>query len=118
MTEPSLAAQDTRSWRTDWLLIGLLFALVLPLRVWLIYNTEVTARDSIGYIRYALHFEQHPWDKVLRLNQQHPGYPALVYLMSIPVRAIDGATTPDNMELAARLAAVEAQLANELGSPT
>jgi hypothetical protein len=89
--------------RTDWLLIGVLIALVLPLRLWLICNTEVTARDSIGYIRYALQFEKHSWDKVLRKNQQHPGYPVLVWLMSVPVRAIDGETTPENMELASQL---------------
>ncbi len=87
--------------RTDWLLIAGLFVLVLPLRLWLLHNTEVTARDSIGYIRYALEFERKPWQKVLRENHQHPGYPVLVLLMSQPVRAIDGEATPENMELSA-----------------
>lgn len=90
--------------RTDWLLIGVLVALVLPLRCWLLYNTEVTARDSIGYIRYALQFERLPWHEVWKKNDQHPGYPICVYLMSLPVRAIDGGvTTPENMELSAQL---------------
>jgi 4-amino-4-deoxy-L-arabinose transferase-like glycosyltransferase len=89
--------------RTDWLLIAGLFALVLPLRLWLLHNTEVTARDSIGYIRYALQFEQKPWPDVLKGNHQHPGYPVLVLLMSQSVRAIDGETTPENMELSAQL---------------
>lgn len=95
-----MAAPPTRS---DWLLVAALFALVLPLRIWLLCNTEVTARDSIGYIRYALEFERKPWQEVLRGNHQHPGYPVLVLLMSQPVRAIDGQTTPENMELSAQL---------------
>jgi hypothetical protein len=89
--------------KTDWLLIGALVLLVLPLRLWLLYNTEVTARDSIGYIRYALQFERISWPTVLKDNHQHPGYPALVWLMSVPVRALDGETTPENMELSAQV---------------
>ena len=89
--------------RKDWLLIGVLLALVLPLRLWLLSNTEVTARDSIGYIRYALQFEQKPWEQVLLDNHQHPGYPVLVWLMSVPVRTSAGETTPENMELSAQL---------------
>src|SRR5947209_8744802 len=99
MTEP-----EPRSiCKTDWLLIGVLLALVLPLRVWLICNTEVTARDSIGYIRYALQFDKYSWQEVLLKNHQHPGYPLLVWLASQPVRAIDGETTPENMELSAQI---------------
>jgi 4-amino-4-deoxy-L-arabinose transferase-like glycosyltransferase len=100
---PPLTTHHSPLTRTDWLLIGVLFALVLPLRLWLLYNTEVTARDSIGYIRYALQFEQYPWQEVLKKNHQHPGYPVLLWLMSLPVRAIDGATTPQNMEQSAQL---------------
>lgn len=96
--------QESRvSTRTDWLLIGVLLALVLPLRLWLLCNTEVAARDSIGYIRYALQFERMPWQEVLEKNHQHPGYPLCVWLMSLPVRAIDGETTPENMALSTQL---------------
>jgi Dolichyl-phosphate-mannose-protein mannosyltransferase len=109
MTEP-LATHQSPLIRTDWLLIGVLITLVLPLRLWLLYNTEVTARDSIGYIRYALQFEQYSWQEVLTRNHQHPGYPALVWLMSLPVRAIDGATTPDNMERSTQLVNLFASL--------
>src|ERR1017187_2705168 len=103
MTEPSLSTQHSTLTKSDWLLIGLLLALVLPLRLWLICNTEVTARDSIGYIRYALQFEEYGWKATLLKNHQHPGYPVLVWAMSQPVRAIEGETTPDNMELSAQL---------------
>ena len=106
-----MTEQEPRSTtRTDWILIGVLIALVLPLRLWLLHNTEVTARDSIGYIRYALQFEQKDWKDVLNSNHQHPGYPMLVYLISLPIRAIDGATTPENMELSAQLVNLIASL--------
>lgn len=94
----------------DWLLIALLFALVLPLRLWLIHNTEVTARDSIGYVRYALQFEKQGWKEALTSNHQHPGYPLLVCLVSVPVRAIEGATTPENMALCTQLVNLVASL--------
>ncbi len=96
--------------RADWLLIGVLIALVLPLRIWLICNTEVTARDSIGYIRFALQFEQKPWQEVLTKSEQHPGYPVLVLLTSLPVRAWSGETTPENMEFSAQLVNLVASL--------
>jgi Dolichyl-phosphate-mannose-protein mannosyltransferase len=114
MTEP-LTTHHSPLTRIDWIFIAALFALVLPLRIWLLCNTEVTARDSIGYIRYALEFERKnldgtpkPWQDVLKRNHQHPGYPVLVLLMSQPVRVFDGATTdgqatPENMEVSAQL---------------
>ena len=58
----------------DWRWLVLLFVLVVPLRGWLLYNTEVMARDSVGYIRYALRFEEQSWGEVLRSFDQHPGY--------------------------------------------
>src|ERR1041385_9210121 len=106
-----MADQGTRTLtRPDWLLLGVLIGLILPLRLWLLYNTEVTARDSIGYIRYALQFEQMPWHEVLLKNHQHPGYPVFVGLASVPVRALDGQTTPQNMELSAQLVNFAASL--------
>ena len=41
----------------DWRWLAMLLVLVLPLRAWLFVNTEVAARDSIGFIRYALQLE-------------------------------------------------------------
>jgi 4-amino-4-deoxy-L-arabinose transferase-like glycosyltransferase len=95
--------------KTDLLLLGVLLALVLPLRCWLLYNTEVTARDSIGYIRYALQFERLPWHEVLEKNHQHPGYPVCVHLMSHAVLG-EEAPTPDNMRLCAQLVSFLASL--------
>jgi hypothetical protein len=106
MTEPE--SQSTR--KIDWLLIGGLLLLVLPLRLWLLHNTEVAARDSINYVQYALQFEKQDWRTVLAENHQHPGYPLMVWLMSLPVRAIDGTTTPENLALSTQLVSTTAAL--------
>ena len=103
MTEPETT-------KIDWRLIGGLLLLVLPLRLWLLYNTEVAARDSITYVQYALQFEKSDWRTVLAANQQHPGYPLLVWLMSLPVRAVEGETTPENMALSTQLVSMAASL--------
>src|SRR5437899_1167595 len=73
-------------WRDFALIAGLLLAAV-ALRGWLLHHTEVPARDTIGFIRYALEFERESWPAVLRNNHQHPGYPLTVLAVSLPVRA-------------------------------
>src|SRR5262245_45329967 len=97
---PGFAWSDHKK---DWLCILLLFSLIVPFRAWLVYNTEVPARDSVGFVRYALHFEQFSWGDVLRRHHQHPGYPVAVWLVSMPVRALIG-TTPESMQVSAQLA--------------
>jgi len=89
--------------RTDLLLIGLLLVIGMAVRAWVIAQTEVAARDSIGYIRYSLAFETKPWQQVLRENHQHPGYPLSILAMSWPIRALCGGTTPEAMQLSAQL---------------
>src|SRR5262249_25888758 len=96
--------------RRDWRLLALLLILVLPLRVWLLYNTEVAARDSIGFIRYALQFETKPWKDVLLGNHQHPGFPLAIWAISQPVRAVLG-TDPATLRLSAQLVSLAAGLA-------
>src|ERR1700729_4011693 len=85
-----------------WLL--LLLVLTAALRVWLLCHTEVAARDSIGFIRYALQFESQPWAEVVRTNHQHPGYPLAILAASLPVR--QWSTQPDTvrMQFSAQLA--------------
>jgi len=97
------------SWK-DWHYLVILFLLVLPLRGWLIFNTEVAARDSIGFIRYALQFENKPWQEVLLDNHQHPGYPLAIWAVSQPVRAVFG-TDPLTMRFSAQLVSALAALA-------
>src|SRR5947208_3156277 len=85
------------AWR-DWRWLLLLLALVVPVRGWLLINTEVMARDSIGFIRYALLFDQEPWGHVVRSIEQHPGYPFTIWLASLPARAWVGDLTPEIMQ--------------------
>jgi hypothetical protein len=100
-TSPTPAPADRR-WR-DWRWLVLLFLLVAPIRGWLLWNTEVIARDGVGYIRYALQFEARPWGDVVRSFDQHPGYPFAIWLASMPVRALVGDATPEAMRLSAQL---------------
>jgi hypothetical protein len=83
--------------------IGLVL-LAVSLRVWLLCHTEVAARDSIGYIRYALALENRPWAEVLRSSQQHPGYPLMLLAASWPVRHFMGGITPVSMQISAQIA--------------
>src|SRR5436309_1437020 len=89
---------------SDLRLLAVLLVAALAVRAWLLGHTEVAARDSIGYIRYALQFEEQDWRTVIRHNHQHPGYPLTVLTVSIPVRALCGGTTAEAMQLSAQLA--------------
>jgi hypothetical protein len=64
----------------------------------------VAARDSIGFIRYALEFESQPWAQVVRHNHQHPGYPLTVLAVSWPVRQFVAQPDVVRMQLSAQLA--------------
>jgi 4-amino-4-deoxy-L-arabinose transferase-like glycosyltransferase len=90
----------------DWQALLLLLLVTLTLRIVMLCRTEVPARDSIGYIRYALEFERADlsWGDVLRKNHQHPGYPLVVLGVSYPVRYFLGGITPYSMQLSAQLA--------------
>src|SRR5262245_20818534 len=107
MAEQGSATAAVAEPRKDWVCLVTLLRLVLPLRGWLLYNTEVAARDSIGFIRYARDFEKKNWKTVLDSYEQHPGYPLAVWAVSLPVRAIAG-TDPVTMRLAAQLASTMA----------
>jgi hypothetical protein len=92
-------------WR-DLGLLAVLLTAAVALRAWLICHTEVAARDSIGFIRYALELEsgQKSWIEALNTNHQHPGYPLTVLAASAPVRAFVHAPMPDLMRISAQLA--------------
>src|SRR5208282_2762748 len=66
--------------------LALLLLLAAGIHAWLLSHTEVAARDSIGFIRYALELERFPWKEVLQRNLQHPGYPLVLLAVSWPVR--------------------------------
>src|SRR4051812_48325069 len=102
---PKREGEPKRSgrWR-DLGLLALLIVAAVAMRSWMLCHTEVAARDSIGYIRYALDFENKGWEKALKGNHQHPGYPLAVWAASIPVRAFTTMPEPDQMRLSAQLA--------------
>jgi hypothetical protein len=92
--------------RTDLCLLAVLLLLTLALRGWLLWHTEVAARDSIGYIRYALTFENpdYTWSEVVKKFDQHPGYPLWLLAVSVPVRAMMGGISAESMQLSAQIA--------------
>ena len=96
-------------WR-DYQLLLLLMAIVAGVRVWLICHTEVAARDSIGYIRYALELEKEPWAEVFRHSLQHPGYPMVIQSVSHPVRYFMGGLSPLSMQISAQAASALASI--------
>jgi hypothetical protein len=110
MDEQLSHAWTPRHWlRRDWPWLLALLIIVGSLRAWLVYNTEVTARDSIGFIRYALRFDSMTWGEALKDQHQHPGYPAAVWAVSQPMRMWFGAT-PETMRVSAQLVSVAASI--------
>jgi hypothetical protein len=109
---PAAASAPVRpGWRRDLGLLAGLLLVAVALRGWLLCHTEVAARDSIGFIRYALQFEGQArppevktWADVIRQNHQHPGYPLSILAVSIPVRQVLGETSAAAMQLSAQLA--------------
>jgi hypothetical protein len=83
--ERQIVRRATSRW-VDAASILALMVLSLAIHVWLIRHTEVAARDSIGFIRYAWELEHQPWEKVLRHSHQHPGYPVALLAVSGVVR--------------------------------
>src|SRR6185369_11296102 len=103
MDEVSRCPCAPLSWRErDGTWLAVLIILVATLRLWILVNTEVCARDSVAFVRYALTFEQKTWSDALLSEYQHPGYPVAVYAVSKPLRALWG-TTPEVMALAAQI---------------
>jgi 4-amino-4-deoxy-L-arabinose transferase-like glycosyltransferase len=84
-------------------LLALLLLVAAGIRAWLIGHTEVAARDSVGFIRYALELERYPWKEVLQRNLQHPGYPVMLLAVSFPVRHLLGGTNSISLQLSAQL---------------
>lgn len=102
-TLPASRSVLARDW--PWLIVLLVF--VAGLRGWLLVNTEVTARDSIGFIRYSLAFDRMSWKDTLSSQHQHPGYPAMIWLVSKPMRAWLG-SSPETMRISAQLVTMTA----------
>src|SRR4051812_36866089 len=95
---------NTRPSIPTWLPLAALVVIGCVLHAWVIARTEVAARDSIGFIRTALRFENERWAQVVRTSEQPPGYALTVLAVSWPVRAFTGNTSCDTMVLAAQIA--------------
>jgi hypothetical protein len=101
-TAPGEAARRPGRSR-DLALLALLLVLATGIRAWVVRCTEVPARDSIGFIRYALQLQEHGWAWTVRHQHQHPGYPLSILAASLPVRHFLGLDS-DTLQLAAQLA--------------
>jgi hypothetical protein len=91
--------------RPDWHFLAVLLLLSAGIHAWLIATTAVTARDSIGYIRFAHRLETEPWPVVMRSIQQHPLYSLAILGASYPMRWLEHGVTPQGMVLSAQLVA-------------
>lgn len=102
----------SKALRTPPLALPLVLLLGLALRLWVVSHSPMAARDSIGFIRYALNLESPPAGKtvlgVIKSELHPPGYPAVLLLMSMPIRAATGETSCDTMVRAAQLTNVVA----------
>jgi hypothetical protein len=98
--------------RRDLALIALLLLAAVALRAWHLRHTEVAARDSIGYIRYAWQLSHHPWVESIAdpTHGQHPGYPVAVLATSSLVRRFVSGPEALVMQLSAQFASSAASV--------
>src|SRR5438552_1549110 len=103
-TEPldERRASPRSSWWSNLGLVLVLCVLAATLRLYLVWRTEVAARDSIGYIRYAWQLGHRPWADVLRDMEQPPLYALSVLAMSAPVHQVFQGPESTAMQLSAQ----------------
>ncbi len=92
------------AWRKDLSRLLVLLLLAASIRAWLIRHTEVTARDGVGFMRYAWNLGSRPWPEVLRANPHPPLYPLTILAVSLPVRRWTALDDTAAMQLSAQLA--------------
>jgi hypothetical protein len=90
--------------------LAVVLVLALVVRTWIISHTEVTARDSIGFMRFAWNLQEKPWPEVIRSYEQAPGYPISVFAVMQPVRYLAGGLNCDTLVLSAQLASLLASI--------
>jgi hypothetical protein len=116
----------------DYLLLAALAAVSLGIHLWLVAHTKVTARDSLGFARYALDLQSpessdptHPLDPtrqkldVIREAQQPPGYPLAIWVTAKFVRKTMVPPLPGGLFTGLQLAEstlLAAQIANALAA--
>ena len=80
--EKSSGPKRDRRWRREAGPILVLLLFTGGIHAWLIYHTELPARDGVGFMRYAWRLQHEPWGDVLRTSHQHPGYPLTIAAVS------------------------------------
>ena len=92
MLNESIKQQVMPSIKQQVFILIVLMLLVGGIRGWQLTHTEVAARDSIGFIRYAWLLENsNDWKSVIKDAQQHPGFPFAIHFVNKPVRYfVDG----------------------------
>ena len=107
---PEFPVEAHRWGAADLRLVALLILLTLGLRTYQLRTTEVTARDSIGYIHIAWRLEHGDWRQVIPDSPQHPGYPVAVLAASLPARLLFPNDLPYAMQFGAQLASAGASV--------
>ena len=100
--EKSSGPKRDRRWRREAGPILILLLLTGGIHAWLIYHTELPARDGVGFMRYAWRLQHEPWGDVLRTSHQHPGYPLTIAVAS-KLLDFDNLSLCDRMLLSAQL---------------
>ncbi|QJW98894.1 ArnT family glycosyltransferase [Frigoriglobus tundricola] len=100
----------------DYLRLAVLALVAVAAHGWLVGHTALTARDSLGFARLALCFENpsaappfengRPKNTLdhIREAEQPPGYPLAVWAVDVALRSVSSRPTPDRVLLAAQLA--------------
>lgn len=103
----------------DYLRLAALLAVAAAVHFWLVTHTATTARDGIGFARYAINL-QSPHQvasghdpgrtvlKVIKEAQHPPGYPAAVFVAAKFVRRFGDLPHPEAYLLAAQLVSAAA----------
>jgi hypothetical protein len=94
---------------TDWQAVLTLVSLTLLLKVIVLIQQPILARDGIYYIRFAQELTKQDWPAVLRQGSYHPGYPlAIAGVAQVYQVFHSGNLTPDEWQWCAHLAASHA----------
>jgi hypothetical protein len=88
----------------------LLVLLTASMRIWQVRHTEVTSRDTVGYIQIAWRLSNGHWREVIPTCNQHPGYPLAILVVSYPVRLFVDGNLVEAMRLSAQLASALASV--------
>jgi hypothetical protein len=83
--------------------LALLVVLTAAMRLWQLRHTEVTSRDSVGFIAIAWRLGHEDCRVVLPDSDQHPGYPAAVLALSGLVAKLATGDLARTMQLSAQL---------------